>query len=139
MNVDVGGGRWTVTVHESVEESVKRNRTPDAFLQSPCIMKDFRTYQLALDFYRQCQTAHVREPIKNQFSRATLSLILNLAEGAGKITPKDKRKFYSIAMGSLREVQCILELIERRDLFDLSQPLAASLYRLIQNPGGSHF
>jgi four helix bundle protein len=102
-------------------------------------MKNFRTYQLAVEFYRQCQTVEINEPIKNQFQRATLSIVLNLAEGTGKMTPKDKRKFYSIAMGSLRETQCILELINRNDLYEKSQSLAASLYKLIQSPGGSYF
>ena len=103
------------------------------------IMKNFRTYQLAVDFYKQCQKVEVAEPIKSQFQRATLSVVLNLAEGTGKLTPKDKRKFYSIAMGSLRETQCILELIDRNDLYNQSQSLAANLYKLIQNPGGSYF
>jgi four helix bundle protein len=102
-------------------------------------MKNFRTYQLAVDFYRKCKSVEVSEPIKSQFERASLSVVLNIAEGAGKITPKDKRKFYSIAMGSLRETQCILELIERPDLNNNSQHLAGSLYKLLQNPGGSYF
>jgi len=102
-------------------------------------MKNFRTYQLAVEFYRQCKKVEVREPIKNQFERATLSIVLNIAEGTGRTTPKDKRKFYAISMGSLREVQCILELIERPDLISQSQHLAASLYKLLQNPGGSYF
>lgn len=102
-------------------------------------MKNFRTYQLALEFYRLCKKVEVNEPIKSQFERANLSIVLNIAEGTGKITPKDKRKFYSIAMGSLRETQCILELIERPDLSNQSQHLAASLYKLLQNPGGSYF
>jgi four helix bundle protein len=100
-------------------------------------MKDFRTYQLALDFYRQCQTAHAREPIKSQFSRAGLSIILNLAEGTGKITPKDKRKFYSIAMGSLREVHAFWSSLNDATYLICPNPWRQASIR--QNPGGSHF
>ena len=45
----------------------------------------------------------LREPLRNQFQRAVLSIVLNLAEGSAKSTPKDQRKFYRIAFGSLRK------------------------------------
>jgi len=83
------------------------------------IMKNFRTYQLAVDFYKQCQKVEIGEPIKSQFQRATLSVVLNLAEVTGKLTPKDKRKFYfyltgcwaNIMLGNLMDTQHIKSLI----------------------------
>ncbi len=101
------------------------------------MLHNFRTYQLAKTFYSDCQGLKLREPIKNQFERAVLSIVLNLAEGVGKPTSKDRRRFYAISMGSLREVQAILDLTGNTKIFQSSQPLAASLYRLMQNPGGS--
>ena len=73
--------------------------------------------------------------MKDQFERALLSIVLNLAEGSGKLTRKDRRRFYSIALGSLREVQALLDLTQCHKQLKDSDPLAASLYRLIQNPG----
>ena len=99
-------------------------------------MKNFRTYQLAKAFYHECEHLKFKAPMKDQFERALLSVVLNLAEGSGKLTSKDRRHFFSIAMGSLREVQALLDLTQNQIQLDHSDPLAASLYRLIQNPGG---
>ena len=76
----------------------------------------------------------MKGPCKDQFDRALLSIVLNLAEGSGKLTAKDKRRFYAIAFGSLREVQALLDLNGYDRELKLSDPLAASLYRLIQRP-----
>ncbi len=100
-------------------------------------MKNFRTYELAKSFYKECQSLKLQEPMKGQFDRALLSVVLNLAEGCGKLTGKDRRKFYSIALGSLREVQAILDLSEQHELIQKSDPVAACLFRLVQSPGGS--
>ena len=90
----------------------------------------------AIDFYKACQKLRLKPPYKDQFDRALLSVLLNLAEGAAKPTAKDRRKFYAIAMGSLREVQVILDLVDERELLKRADPIAASLWRLGQNPGG---
>jgi four helix bundle protein len=63
--------------------------------------------------------------------------VLNLAEGSGRFGRKDQRRFYSIAFGSLRECQAIidLELSENEEVSDLADILAAHLYRLIESYG----
>jgi four helix bundle protein len=100
-------------------------------------MKNFRTYELAKQFYKDCQKLKLKAPLKDQFDRAILSVILNLVEGSAKPTQKDRKRFYSIAMGSLREVQAILDLSGHQELLQQSDPVAACLFRLIQNPGSS--
>lgn len=74
--------------------------------------------------------------LKDQFDRARLSIPLNLAEGSGKPTRRDRRRFYAISLGSLRETTALLEIIGNRTLDSLSDVLAAHIYRLIQNAGG---
>ena len=96
-------------------------------------MKKFKTYQLAVQFYRNSNKLHLREPVRNQFHRASLSIILNLAEGSAKPTPKDRRKFYYISLGSLREIQAILDIIGHVVLAKQADKLGAYLYRLCQN------
>ena len=80
-------------------------------------MQKFKTYQLAINFYRNSKKLSLREPLRNQFHRASLSIVLNLAEGSAKPTAKDRRKFYRIGLESLREVQAILDIIGHTQLF----------------------
>ena len=96
-------------------------------------MQKFKTYQLAINFYRNSRKLNLREPLKNQFHRASLSIVLNLAEGSAKPTAKDRRKFYYISLGSLREVQAILNMIGHIDLEKQADQLGACLYKLCQN------
>ena len=98
-------------------------------------MKNFRTYQLAKSFYLNCLRLKMRAYCKSQYERAMLSIVLNIAEGSGKPTSKDRRRFYSIAFGSLREVQALLDIHCYNTALEMSDHLAATLYKLIQNPG----
>ena len=63
------------------------------------MLKNFRTYQMARSFYFNCRGLKMKGHCKDQFDRALLSIVLNLAEGSGKLTAKDKRRFYAIAFG----------------------------------------
>ena len=96
-------------------------------------MENFKTYQLAKQFYHKSNNLKLREPMRNQFQRAILSIVLNLAEGSAKLTSKDRRKFYRIAFGSLREVQTILDIINHVELMKEADKLGAYLYKLCQN------
>ena len=96
-------------------------------------MQKFKTYQLAIKFYHQVSHLKLKEPIKNQFNRASLSIVLNLAEGSAKPTAKDRRRFYRISLGSLREVQAILDIVGHVQLVKEADKLGAYLYKLCQN------
>ena len=76
--------------------------------------------------------SEIRE--RNQLLRASSSIALNLAEGRGKATTKDQRKFFHIAMGSLRESQAILilEELESTESWKMLDRLGAHLFRLIE-------
>ncbi|MEZ4754285.1 MAG: four helix bundle protein [Bdellovibrionota bacterium] len=98
-------------------------------------MKNFRTFRLAVEFYQLASKLKVQQPLRNQLDRAASSIALNLAEGRGKRTTKDQVRFFSIAMGSLRECQAVLILaeLENHPAWEKSDDLGAHLYRLIQN------
>ena len=96
-------------------------------------MQNFKTYQLAINFYHNSNNLSLREPLRNQFQRAILSIVLNLAEGSAKPTAKERRKFYRISLGSLREVQAILDIIGNIKLIKEADRLGAYLYKLCQN------
>ena len=100
-------------------------------------MKNFRTYNLAKTLYQSCQGLRVPDRhFKDQLQRASLSILLNTAEGFGRRTRKDRSRHYTIALGSLREVQALLDILNASFQCGLADSLGAHLYRLIQNPGG---
>ena len=96
-------------------------------------MKKFRTYNLAISFYDNSKELYLKEPLRNQFQRATLSIVLNLAEGSAKPTAKDRRRFYRVSLGSLREVQAILNIVNHKNLIKEADILGSHLYRLCKN------
>ena len=51
-----------------------------------------------------------RSHLSDQFSRASLSIVLNLAEGAGKHSKPDKRRYYLTARGSATESAALLDV-----------------------------
>jgi len=54
--------------------------------------------------------------LADQLRRATLSIPLNIAEGAGKPTDKDRARFHAIARGSAMECGAILDLLRLQAL-----------------------
>ena len=98
------------------------------------VLKTFRTYQLAVEFYKLCESVKMKYHLKHQLLRASSSIVLNLAEGSSKPTRKDKLKFYFISLCSCREVQSILDLHPHRDLFIKADYLGACLYKLCHAP-----
>ena len=64
--------------------------------------------------------------IKDQWKRASLSTLLNLAEGSGRMTPNDKKHFITIARGSVYESVAILETL--KGLGQIDEQLHKELY-----------
>ena len=54
--------------------------------------------------------------LADQLQRAALSIVLNIAEGAGKYSGNDKAAFYSRARGSATESAAVLDVCARLDL-----------------------
>ena len=97
-------------------------------------MKNFRTFQLAKTLYLETRKLRLKGAVRDQLERASLSIVTNLAEGSGKLG-KDRKRFFQIAMGSLRETQALLEISESQEAAKIADQLGANLYRLLQNPG----
>ncbi|MDP4000736.1 MAG: four helix bundle protein [bacterium] len=54
---------------------------------------------------------HIDPYIRDQLKRASISTVLNIAEGSGKFSKPDKRNFYTIARGSVYECVSLIKLI----------------------------
>jgi len=98
------------------------------------MLSKFRSYQLAVQFYRVAQGQKAPGFLKTQLLRAASSVALNLAEGSAKGSPRDRKRFYEIALGSTRECEAIVQLLSPQAK-SLSQPLdilARHLYKLVR-------
>ncbi|MBI4836705.1 MAG: four helix bundle protein [Candidatus Abawacabacteria bacterium] len=76
----------------------------------------FPVYLLAEEFYLAVLGSCLRNykivpEIRSQLQRASSSILLNLAEGAGKYSKKDKKNFYVITRGSIHECVAIIRII----------------------------
>jgi len=98
-------------------------------------MYHLKSYQLAVQFYRQAKGVSLPAHLKNQLLRAASSVALNISEGTGRRTSPDRRRFFTIAMGSIRECQAVVDL--ERSQFSPAQRdkldhLAACTFKLIR-------
>jgi four helix bundle protein len=75
------------------------------------MQNNFRTYQLAVEFYRAIKPLKMEGHLKDQLRRAASSVVLNLAEGAGRGSKVDQRRFYQIAMGVFEKAKPALNLL----------------------------
>jgi four helix bundle protein len=48
----------------------------------------------------------------DQWKRASMSILMNLAEGTGRMTHADKKHYYTIARGSVFECVSILDILK---------------------------
>ena len=95
------------------------------------MMKTFRSYQLVKQLYLETKKTDLRGELKDQLHRAALSVCLNLSEGCDRGTTKDRRRFYTIALSSLREVQAVIDLEAIASLYAMADKLGAYLYNLV--------
>lgn len=74
-----------------------------------------RCYHTLVDVAARIESMSKRWPsrsryLRDQINRASSSAVLNLAEGNGKSSAKDRRRFFAIAQGSIAESAACLDL-----------------------------
>jgi four helix bundle protein len=91
-------------------------------------------YRVALEFV--IITVEVRDRLPrgsgellDQFKRASFSIVLNIAEGAGKVRQADKQRYFAIARGSAMECGALLDLFQVLHQQDPNGPYAAVVPR----------
>jgi four helix bundle protein len=58
------------------------------------------------------KNASLDKSSKDQLRRASFSIMLNIAEGSGRFTKRDKRNFYIIARGSVFECVAVFDFLK---------------------------
>ncbi len=111
-------------------------------------------YRVALDFLAAADEFTVGLPpgrayLGDQLHRASTSIVLNIAEGAGEFSKKDKARFYRMALRSGTECAALVEVYRRLRLGQEKQLLAGRemllrivamltrLVRTVQGTGGT--
>lgn len=104
------------------------------------IYKQARSYNLII---RQLlKDSRLDYPTENQLRRAALSVVLNIAEGNGRFSKKDKRRFLIMSRSSVHECSAILDfLIEEKsinketfnNLYKRSEELSKVLLKMIND------
>ena len=79
---------------------------------------------------------------KNQLRRASLSIVLNLAEGTGRFSKADKRHFYIMSRGSAFECVAIFDVMKDEtilneeaftEFYGKADELSRMLFKMIGN------
>jgi four helix bundle protein len=104
-----------------------------------------KAYQAHQKVHRLLKENRTMAPYtKNQLGRASLSIMLNIAEGSAKFSSKDRRNFYVTARGSLFECSSLInflcdekEIAEnwKEELCSCYEEISKILFVMIKNLG----
>ena len=79
---------------------------------------------------------------KNQLGRASLSIMLNIAEGSAKLSSRDRKNFFITARGSVFECSSLINFLYgvgevasefRNDIYIAFDEISRILYTMIKN------
>lgn len=81
-------------------------------------------YQKAREVNRKIQKILVEKKIsvflRDQLYRASISMVINIAEGTGKLSKNDRKNFYVISRGSVFECASLLEMLYDENIINES-------------------
>lgn len=106
-----------------------------------------------LEVYKKAKSFHLEskqliqaikpdKTVKDQLSRASFSIALNIAEGSGRFSKPDRRNFFIVSRGSVFECVAILDILHDSGFIDKSifdsflkkgDELSRILYTMIKN------
>jgi four helix bundle protein len=99
-----------------VHEKANRLQSPsgsDLFLAMDHEKLD--VYRVSLDVVTRVgailKSKDIDRSLRDQVVRSSTSILLNIAEGTGKRSPADRRRFYEIARGSAMETAAALDVL----------------------------
>jgi four helix bundle protein len=102
--------------------------------------QNLTVYQRAKDFHQAAKLIIADKGLKSyekdQLSRASFSIVLNIAEGSGRFSKRDRQNFFVIARGSVFECVAILDVLQdnrvlSQDEFERLETMADELSRIL--------
>ena len=80
-------------------------------------------YHVALELQCMANTLvpSVNRVLRDQFERASLSVVLNLAEGTGRVSRRQRRYHFGVARGSATECAALTDVLRLRRLTPASE------------------
>ena len=112
-------------------------------------MFDFQkleVYKKAKDFHVSCKSVLLKNNfdryVNDQLGRASFSVPLNIAEGSGKFSQKDRKNYYTTARASVFECVAVLDILsddkrtleeELETLMKKADELSRILFVMIRN------
>ena len=97
--------------------------------------KSLKIYEATRELAKEIYVVSMKLPVEEKFNmiqqmrRAALSVKLNLAEGATRKSPNERRRFYEVARGCVIEIDSALDISV--DLNYLSKEKLAELGQLL--------
>ena len=117
--------------------------------ETTTILFDFQkleVYKKAQFFYVACRgitkDKSLERHVRDQLSRASYSIVLNIAEGSGRKSPADRMNFFTISRASVFECVAILDLLRHENSIQiqthnsqlsLASEISKMLYAMIRN------
>lgn len=102
-----------------------------------------KAYQANQMVYRLLKENKMIMPyIKNQLGRASLSIMLNIAEGSAKFSNRDRRNFYIMSRGSVFECSSLVSFLcnegeikqeWKEELYSCYKEISKMLFTMIKN------
>ena len=102
----------------------------------PFMFEELTVYKKAMSFVIDVYSLNgaLRDRvIKDQLRRAALSIPLNIAEGQGRVHPREKRQYYNMAKGSLYECLPLIQICHRLNYINLQK--YQEIYNLMNEIG----
>jgi four helix bundle protein len=101
--------------------------------------ENLEVYKKTLSFNREIFSLIKQNPLidiflQNQLKRASISILANIAEGAGRYSHADKTHFFIIARGSAYETAAFLNFIYEQYPFDTNifNSLKSELFSIVR-------
>ena len=101
-----------------------------------------KAIQLHLDVYKLQECLKKNPYLQDQLNRACASILLNIAEGSGRESRKERKHFLSFSRGSVFECVAIFDMLKSMNIVDaerhyrlltISEEISRLLYTMISN------